>query len=407
MNRSCVSVNQLWNRVTRNVIESRTKVEHYFELYRIGRHHNSNSNRNRETHLSDTKQLSFVSESFEQIETKLIDKFSNDLNIRPKLVITFFGNFCPHSKRPERLIPSLRQYLAPDTQLLNVVSSAGLIGSFIDREPTDRRTLTTVVDNKAVISGNRESLVEPIETQSHVGNCAGISSVIFPKYPNVEIDVFDERNLISLEKLNSKNDLKCLIVLATTCAGKTSNHLKELKTINQLKEKYDNRIAIGGIIIDDINYFSNNLSTSRKKTRDFYGIAFSGANVRSCSLLFNTLTPEATQQKFQEFRQNLDFDPHLKACETIGFMFICTGRGVHTEGYPTSNVEASLFRKVFPGIKLFGVFGQGEYGHNYWPSITREKQLQLSQELQESDSNAHELWHFYTSVLVLINLPKK
>ena len=342
--------------------------------------------------MADGNQFAFISNNYEEIENKLADKIKYELDVWPHLMLTFYGNFCPHSKRPERLMHYnvLRRYLSPETQLLNVVSSAGLIGSTLNNRP----------DNKL-------GRYEPIETQAQVGNCAGISLLLLPKYPNVEIDVFGHQNLITLEKLNSRNDLKCLIVFSTSCVGE-DKRFKEFDIINQLKVKYDNKIAIGGIITDEINYFSNNQNTSRKKSRDFYGIAVSGPMVRACSLLFNTTTPESSERKLREFRQNLQFDPNLKQCETIAFMFICTGRGIYTDGYDNaSNVEASLFRKVFPDVKLIGVFGQGEFGHNYWPSLTRNKQLQLSAELEENPGSGHELWHFYSSVLVMVNLPKK
>lgn len=399
---NCLLVNQSWRRIARTIIHNRNQSQHLFELYRIGRHHNIN-NINRETHLADGNNLSFISTSYEEIEAKLIQEMRHELTVWPHLVLTFYGNFCPHSRRPERLMHYnvLRRYLPSETQFLNVVSSAGLIGSPLATPGTDRTP-------QAQASGK----YFPVETQSQVGNFAGISLLILPKYPNVEIDVFDEKNLIALEKLNSRNDLKCLIVFSTSCDGKNKG-LKEFDSINQLRAKYENKIAIGGIISDEITYLANNQNMSRKKSREFYGIAVSGPNVRACSLLFNTYTPETTERKLREFRQNLAFDPTINKCETIAFMFICTGRGIHTEGNDGNegynnapNVEASLFRRVFPDVKLLGVFGQGEFGHNYWPSLTRQRQLELSRELNKGSGCGNELWHFYTSVLIIVNLPK-
>ncbi|XP_054167098.1 F-box only protein 22-like [Oppia nitens] len=411
--KSCFGVNTVWNSICHKVIESRTQLDHFFELYRISRHHMSSSqSRNRETHLAEDKHLEFVNECFDDIETKLKTHLRSQLNIWPQIVVTFFGNFCQHSRRPEKLMQysnGFRRYLPPETQFLNIVSLAGVIGSVIHKRPAICQTTAGAGNTSATASTSAatEPSIEPIETQAHVGNCAGISLLIFPKYPNVEIDIFDERNLIALEKLNDRTDLKCLIVLATTYADSESKNIREFKCINTLNEKYNNKLAIGGIVVDDINYYMNNVNTTRRKTRSFYGLAFSGVNVRACSLLLKTVTPEATEKKFREFRKNLNFDPNLKTCETIGFLFVCTGRGLNIDTYPTSNVEASIFRKVFPEVKLIGGFGQGEYGQNYWPSLTTDKRTQLMRELQDDIAIEHEMWHFYTSVLVLVNLPKK
>jgi hypothetical protein len=421
---SACRVNHFWHNVCHKVVSGRTRMHHIFELYRIGRFHNMGSNgRTQETHLAEDRALPFVSDCFEGIESRLVDNMKAALDIQPQLVITVFGNFCQHSKRHEKLMQlpdGFRRYLSPDTQFLNLVSHAGVIGSVL--HPPPPKPVTTTSTAATTSAGNAsskststttstpslEALVEPIESQAYVGNCAGISMLMFPKYPNVEIDVFNERNLIAFEKLNARSDLKCLIVVSTSHADRKAHQFREFQFINKLNDKYDKKLAIGGIVIDEINYFPNNLAATRKVNKTFYGMAFSGPNVRACSLLIKTVTPEDTERKFREFRQNLNFDPNLKACETIGFLFVCTGRGMNIQTYPSSNVEASLFRKVFPGVKLMGAFGQGEYGHNYWPSLTPERRRQLYQEFIEDDSaDDHEMWHFYTSILVLVNLPKK
>jgi hypothetical protein len=386
----------MWNRIASRIITNRTESEHIFQLFRIGRHHNNNNNNNRnnpEIHLSEGLDFSFISDCFETFEEKVKNIIRNELYCCPQLVIAFYGNFCPHSKRPERLMHynCLRKYVWPKCQFLNVISSAGLIGSQLRSTNTsDRSSL---------------SPIEPIETQAHVGNCAGISLILFPKNSSVEIDVFDDRNLIPLEKLNSRNDLKCLLVFATTCTEGKKDQFKEFNSINQLMRKYENRVALGGIIIDETNYFANNNSTTRKKSRDLYGLAFSGPNVRACSLVINTERQDLTEAKLRQFRSNLGFNPDIESCETIGFIFICTGRGIHT--YQTSNVESVLFRKVFPNVKLIGVYGHGEYGHDYWPSITHQNLTQELVNSEEDNQSQHKFWRFYTTILVLINIPKK
>lgn len=396
---NCYSVNKLFNRIAKRIVTNRTQIEHIFELFRIGKQHNNSNNNNqnnREIHLREGIELSFISDSFELLEEKLKNAILPQLYCFPQLIITFYGNFCPHSKRPDKLMQynCLRKHLSQDIQFLNVISSAGLIGSPIG---------FTQIAGPVSSSSTSRPMLDPIESQAHVGNCAGISMIIFPKYPNVEIDVFDDRNLLPLEKLNSRNDLKCLLVFSTTCTHGKRDDFKEFNCINQLLQKYDNKIAIGGIVIDETNYFSNNNSTTRKKSRDFYGIAFSGPKVMASSLVIKTERQELTERVLRDFKKNLGFDADIESGETIAFTFICTGRGIHT--YETSNVESIIFRKVFPNVKLFGVFGHGEYGHNYWPSIGKQKQTKMSKDLEEQNST--HFWHFYTTVLVIIHLPKK
>lgn len=379
---NCSRVCSKWENVCKRVITQRTGSLHTFHVFRIGRHHHRHG-AHQEQHLNDELNAPFISNSFDELEEALKNDMMSSLHSLPHLGLVFCGSFCPHSKRVDKIMQysTCRRFLPPYCQFLNIVSSAGLIGS-----PYGHSV--------------------PIETQAHVGNVAGVSVLLLPKHPGVEVDVFDDRNLIPLEKLNARDDLKCILVFATSCTdGK--DQFKEFPCINNLLQKYNKKLALGGVVIDEANWLSNNTPSARKKSRELFGVAFSGANVRACSLLLKTDTQQLTECRLQEFRNNLGFNPDCVSSETIGFIFICTGRGIHT--YGTSNVEATLFRKVFPHVRLCGVFGHGEFGHDFWPSLEANKKTSntFKHKYNEQDCDEHEFWHFYTSIVVIINLPKK
>ncbi|TUG88270.1 F-box only protein 22 [Bagarius yarrelli] len=78
---------------------------------------------------------------------------------------------------------------------------------------------------------------------------------------------------------------------------------------------------------------------------------------------------------------------------TVGFMFACVARG-HNHYNNQHNVEADVFHKLFPGVPLFGFFGNGEIGCD---RIVKENYT-----LSQTDANG--LQHGYTTVMSLVHL---
>ncbi|XP_049573638.1 F-box only protein 22 isoform X1 [Syngnathus scovelli] len=120
------------------------------------------------------------------------------------------------------------------------------------------------------------------------------------------------------------------------------------------------------------------------------GLALSGPKVQGASVL---LDQEVTNPKAAE-----DTIRRLKAAKipernTLGFMFACVGRG-HNYYNNQHNVEADAFHKVFPGVPLFGLFGNGEIGCD---RIVKD-------DYTLCDSDADCLQHEYTTVMTLVHL---
>lgn len=125
---------------------------------------------------------------------------------------------------------------------------------------------------------------------------------------------------------------------------------------------------------------------------DFLGVAFCGEGVRAASIV---LTSDVTKKSTVENRliQLRDTGVHsapsskqtssrpttassshgrqgAPSSSVFGLMFACVERGAHH--YKECDVEASLFRKVFPGVPLLGFFGNGEIGYDYLPKLDSE-----------------------------------
>ncbi len=99
------------------------------------------------------------------------------------------------------------------------------------------------------------------------------------------------------------------------------------------------------------------------------GIVFCGDDIEVASVVLR-----------HSVRNKKEMDAKLKQLKdtgirldrrTVGFMFACVGRGHHL--HRATNVEADIFKRHFPGVPLFGFFGNGEIGYDYLPDYTSEK----------------------------------
>ena len=89
-------------------------------------------------------------------------------------------------------------------------------------------------------------------------------------------------------------------------------------------------------------------------------------------------------------------------------MFACVGRGHHL--HHAYNVEADIFKKHFPGVPLFGMFGNGEIGHDYLPDYTKpdgNREFKNQPEMNEDGAVILDLdgMHLsYSSIFVVLSL---
>ena len=98
------------------------------------------------------------------------------------------------------------------------------------------------------------------------------------------------------------------------------------------------------------------------------GIAFCGEGIQVASVVLKSSVKNKRDMddKIKQLRDTgIRVDSH-----TIGFMFACVGRGHHLHN--VYNVEADIFKKHFPRVPLFGMFGNGEIGYDYLPDYTQD-----------------------------------
>ena len=151
------------------------------------------------------------------------------------------------------------------------------------------------------------------------------------------------------------------------------------------------------------------------------GIAFCGDNIEVASVLLESKVraKDEIDAKLKKLKETgIRVDKH-----TIGFMLACVGRGHHL--HHTGNVEADIFKRHFPGVPLFGLFGNGEIGYNYLPDYTTPSKdsehwvikdvnaVNKSEEDSDDDGDDHdvtvwgfpEIQHSYSTVFVVLSLP--
>lgn len=120
------------------------------------------------------------------------------------------------------------------------------------------------------------------------------------------------------------------------------------------------------------------------------GLTLSGSKVQGASVLLDqdVNTPQSAEATIRRLKA-----AKIPEKNTVGFMFACLGRGQNFYNNQ-SNVEADAFRKVFPNIPLFGLFGNGEIGC--------DRIIKDDYTLCDTDSDG--LQHEYTTVMTLVHL---
>lgn len=119
------------------------------------------------------------------------------------------------------------------------------------------------------------------------------------------------------------------------------------------------------------------------------GLALSGPKVQGASVL---LDQDVSDPKEAEAAVRRLKAARLPERNTVGLMFACVGRG-RSYYNNQSDVESSAFHKVFPGVPLFGLFGNGEIGCD---RIVKDG-------FTLCDSDHGGLQHEYTTVVTLVH----
>lgn len=159
--------------------------------------------------------------------------------------------------------------------------------------------------------------------------------------------------------------------------------------LNQILEPLaETKALVAGGLVE--NVFSPPKHCCSQGAYGVMGLTLSGSKVQGASVLLdqdvtNPQSAEATIRRLKAAK--------IPEKNTIGLMFACLGRGQNYYNNQ-SNVEADAFRKVFPNIPLFGLFGNGEIGC--------DRIIKDDYTLCDTDSDG--LQHEYTTVMTLVHL---
>lgn len=376
----CLLVCSQWRREAKRVIDGRHQFLHVLHLFRYV----NVSYDEDKTGVCFDGQYPYDWFDFESAISRAVVRHLYSV---PKLIILLYGSFGDDVKLEERLshVNVCRKCLPSNCLMLNL-NSAGIMGS-----PT-----TSSI---------------PIEKISHFGNLAAASLILLPDYPGVDINVFNAVDMN--DKLANAEHLKCILLFSTTSIFQDNGNLYgDLTRISRLVSSRDHRLALAGYNSayfnfnksDFINFVLPTISTTEMQTRELLGIAFMGECVKACSLVLQAKRQAKVESKLREFKKRLDFDPvNDSDSETIAFMFTDEERN-------TAYIKSNLFYKIFPGVKLIGVFAYGQYGHDFWPSIDTKtpKVIKNSHGVNIRVKKFRRLTlHSNAATLVIINLPKR
>ena len=90
-------------------------------------------------------------------------------------------------------------------------------------------------------------------------------------------------------------------------------------------------------------------------------------------------------------------DTGMRQENRMAFMFACCGRG--KAFHRKANFESSLFHKTYPGVPIFGLFGNGEIGTEFLPQFG----LNNCFEDTPSFTDGTNIVHVYCTVFVLMS----
>ncbi|CAN8026281.1 unnamed protein product [Ixodes persulcatus] len=195
------------------------------------------------------------------------------------------------------------------------------------------------------------------------------------------------KTLAGLPVGDATRDVKCVLWFIGSDLDEGENDVAAEMVDDFVASCGPHRFALGGAVLDS-------LAAAQADRVVCAGLCFSGDGVRSASVV---LPPEvrgaqAVEKELRRLKVDSGFGS-WGAGQTLGFAFACVARGAGHHGRP--NVEADAFARVFPGVPLIGLFGNGEIGNEHLPLRA------------DGCHSANESCMYgYTTVVVLLSLGK-
>ncbi|KAG8576461.1 hypothetical protein GDO81_009869 [Engystomops pustulosus] len=222
-------------------------------------------------------------------------------------------------------------------------------------------------------------------------------ALLFPKISGVKIQhfhlfkdfkskVFDEKKL---EEAGLKNNPDLRVVLIFEYNSWKPGGVRFLNQV--LKPLNEKSIIIAGGHVDYLASFP-----PQEKARfstdcvGVVGLALSGPQIQGATVL---LDQDVCDEKSVDSAMQRLKAANIPEQNSVGLMFACVGRG--EQHYKKKNVEADSFRKHFPGVPLFGFFGNGEIGC--------DRVVSGNFTLRECNGEKDNLLHQYTTVMTIIH----
>ncbi|XP_069898907.1 F-box only protein 22 [Dipodomys merriami] len=224
-------------------------------------------------------------------------------------------------------------------------------------------------------------------------------ALLFPQVEGIKIQPFHfikdpknsplERHQLTEVGLLDNPELRVVLVFGYNChkVGAASYLQRVVGAFS------DTNIILAGGHVDRLLSLTSHKSPLSIDASGVVGLSFSGARVQSATVLLGEDVNDeaAAAAAMQRLKA-----AHIPEHNTVGLMFACVGRGFQFYG-ARENVEADTFRRFFPGVPLFGFFGNGEIGCDR--IVTGNFTLSKCSGVADTD-----LFHSYTTVMALVHL---
>ncbi|XP_014472002.1 PREDICTED: F-box only protein 22-like [Dinoponera quadriceps] len=225
-------------------------------------------------------------------------------------------------------------------------------------------------DSQFVMMSNAGIIIENSEIE---GITEDIVCAFLPKIPNADMRTFqlewfpdgqnesditfrkwEEEFVGALEALPLPDAERstCLILLCNSVQHVVHDYLCPF--VRKLN-RYSNKISSlwGGFVRGCCTYDRTHVLL---ESLHCFGILITG-HIKTWSTILDDKcdTIENVEKHLRIWKENVQLRRH-----SIGYMFACHARG--TSIYDRSDVESSIFKKLFPKLQLVGCFGDGELG---------------------------------------------
>ena len=227
-----------------------------------------------------------------------------------------------------------------------------------------------------------------------------------------EADIQDKLLKKVLPQLEDCDQIKAVILLSNGLDLPFTMHL-----LQAVARREQDKVALGGAVgeltwsslhqtpmIDMVRELKRHDEGGEPGYMQTSGLVIAGDNVQAASVLLTRKTKKEAAIK-QELQK-------LKSCglneeNSFALMFACCGRGEYF--YGKSNVEASVFRQMFPNTPIAGIFGNGEIGAQYLPDFVNVDNVSEAQDDGGKDGSfksklrVRDYQHSYSTIFVMVS----